>query len=87
MIRAALVVIVALLVACSALWLKLSVADRALARVQAELAGEKEAARFRFRLGEAAAGAAALDGELQRGVGANAPLSDYLRAGAGRVWP
>lgn len=87
MIRAGLVVIVALLVVCSALWLKLSIAERGLVKTQAELAGEREAARFRFRLGEAQASAVALDTELQQGVGADAPLSDYLRHGAGRVWP
>lgn len=87
MIRAALVVIVALLVVCSALWLKLSIAERVLVNTQAALAGEREAARFRFRLGEAQASAVALDTELQQGVGADAPLSDYLRHGAGRVWP
>lgn len=31
--------------------------------------------------------AATLDRELQEGVGADAPLSDYLRHSAGRVWP
>lgn len=87
MIRAGLVVIVALLVVCSALWLKLSIAERVLVNTQAELAGEREAARFRFRLGEVQASAVALDTELQQGVGADAPLSDYLRHGAGRVWP
>lgn len=87
MIRAGLVVIIALVVICSALWLKLSIAERVLVKVQVELAGEKEAARFRFRLGEAQASAVALDTELQQGVGADAPLSDYLRHGAGRVWP
>lgn len=86
MIRAGLLMICALLVVCSALWLKLSIAERVLVKVQAELAGEKEAARFRFRLGEAQAGAAALDAELQKGSGADAPLSDYLRGAAGRVW-
>ena len=31
--------------------------------------------------------AVALDNELSMGVGADAPLSDYLRGAVGRVWP
>lgn len=62
-----------------------------LAAAEARTAAFEEAARIHGRhvaqLEAASAEAAALDRELQEGEGADAPLSDYLRGGAGRVWP
>lgn len=58
-----------------------------LARVEAKAAGLQEAARFHAVEARRREEAAALDMELQQGAGADAPLSDYLRLGAGRVWP
>jgi hypothetical protein len=58
-----------------------------LAAARAELAGHKEAARWRAADEARRATVAAVDKELQEGTGADAPLSDYLRRGAGRVWP
>lgn len=58
-----------------------------LARARAELAGQAEAERYRQKERERAAEAAVVDRELQEGVGSDAALSDYLRGGAGRVWP
>ena len=60
-------------------------ADLAQARAQVE--GYRVSEQFRRRAAEAAADAQTLDLELQQGSGADAPLSDYLRHGAGRVWP
>lgn len=58
---------------------------------EARVAGYAEAARIHAgnvaRLEAGRKDAAALDRHLQEGEGANAPLSDYLRRGAGRVWP
>ncbi|WP_265500396.1 hypothetical protein [Paracoccus beibuensis] len=39
------------------------------------------------RLQAIAEDSAALDREFQEGEGADAPLSDTLRSGAGRLWP
>jgi hypothetical protein len=62
-----------------------------LAAAEARLQGFEEAARVHARhvaaLEAERAEAVALDLELQRGEGANAPLSDYLGGWAGRVWP
>lgn len=58
-----------------------------LATVQAQLEGYKELDKFRLKQQAAALQAAALDTELSMGVGADAPLSDYLRGAAVRVWP
>ena len=58
-----------------------------LAAVQAQLQGYKELDKFRLKQQAAALQAAALDTELSMGVGADVPLSDYLRGAAGRVWP
>jgi hypothetical protein len=69
------------------LWVRLDAVQADLAAAQAVAAGERTAARFRVALGAQAQDAAALDTELQQGAGADAPLSDYLRRGAGRVWP
>lgn len=67
--------------------IELRAARAELAEVERQLAGERAATVF--RMGESArqVEAAALDRELQQGAGADAPLSDYLRIGAGRVWP
>jgi len=85
---AALLVLVALLAVQT--W-RLSEAQAARDLAQARAQSFEEAARVHARhvarLAEAQAEAAALDRELQEGVGADAPLSDYLRGGAGRVWP
>lgn len=53
----------------------------------AALEGYREADRFRVRQRAADQVAAQLDRDLAEGVGADAGLSDYLRDGAGRVWP
>jgi hypothetical protein len=86
MIRAAGVAIIALVILAAGLWVQLSTARADLAEASAALAGEREAARFRLRLGAAAQEAVTLDYQLQQGSGADAPLSDYLRGAAGRVW-
>lgn len=66
---------------------ELTAARAELARVEAKAAGLQEAARFHEVEARRREQAAALDMELQQGAGADAPLSDYLRHGAGRVWP
>lgn len=66
---------------------RLEAATAAKARAEAALRGHEEAARFRAREAIRQAEAAAVDRELQEGVGADVALSEYLRAGAGRVWP
>jgi hypothetical protein len=58
-----------------------------LATARARVAGYEAAAQWRRAQEAAAVEAAALDLELSKGVGADAPVSDYLRGGAGRVWP
>lgn len=69
------------------LWIEVRATRAELVEAGRRLEGERAATVF--RMGEAARQieAAALDQELQQGAGADAPLSDYLRAGAGRVWP
>lgn len=59
----------------------------ALAAAEAKVVGYAEADRWRRMDAKRVADAAALDEELRGGAGADAPLSDYLRNGAGRVWP
>ncbi len=85
MIRLALIGAVVAALAVAVIELRASRAE--LAEVKRQLAGER--ATTVFRMGEAARQieAAALDMELQQGAGADAPLSDYLLGGAGRVWP
>ncbi len=68
-------------------WRQVQGLKRDLEQAEAQLEGYRVADQFRRKLAEGAAGAAALDQELQQGDGADAPLSDYLRHGAGRVWP
>lgn len=76
----------AVLLAVGSVWqLRMVRAD--LAAAEARLAGYAEAERWRLKEQQRAAGEAALDRELQEGAGADAPLSDYLRGGAGRLWP
>lgn len=87
MIRVGFSVIVALAFLVAVLWGQLAAVRADLADASAALAGEREAARFRLRLGAAAQDAVTLDYQLQQGSGADAPLSDYLRGAAGRVWP
>lgn len=58
-----------------------------LAAAEAQITGFQEAARWRRAETQRVAEAAALDETLAMGVGADAPLSDYLRDAAGRVWP
>lgn len=76
----------AVLVAAGAV-VQLRAARAELAAAEAELEGQRAAERFRVKEQQRAAELAAVDHDLQEGVGADAPLSDYLRAGAGRVWP
>ena len=54
---------------------------------RAQLEGVKASARFWQEQAARDADAAALDGEFQQGAGADAALSDYLRRGAGKLWP
>ena len=71
------------------IWLQGQALARAradLAGARAEVAGLQEWARVQQREVVAARAAAALDMELQQGVGADAPLSDYTLRGAKRVW-
>lgn len=58
-----------------------------LAAAEGKLAGQEEAARWRAKEQQRAATSAAVDRQLQEGAGADVALSDYLRGGAGRVWP
>lgn len=58
-----------------------------LVEARAHWAGYAEAERWRARELARVAAETKLDRELQEGVGSDAPLSDYLRHGAGRVWP
>jgi hypothetical protein len=62
-----------------------AVAD--LRAAEAQVAGYEEAARWYREDAVRVKAAAALDETLRTGEGANEPLSDYLRNGAGRVWP
>lgn len=66
---------------------RLAAAREALELAEARLTGYAEADRWRRADAKRVAEAAALDETLRTEAGADAPLSDYLRAGAGRVWP
>jgi len=85
MIRAALVAAVCLVLGFQ--WVELRAARADLDRAEARAAGFEEAARWQAQEARRRENAAALDQEFKEGVGADAPLSDYLRRGAGRVWP
>lgn len=84
-------VLCALVLGIVALCLELKETRAELAAAEARAAAFEEAARIHRRhvaqLEASKAEAGALDRELQEGEGANAALSDYLRRGAGRVWP
>lgn len=94
MSRIALVAVVALVAAAALVLIlrgQLEAARADLDEARARVAAFEEAARIHARhvasLQAARDEAAALDRELAEGEGADAPLSDYLRRGAGRVWP
>lgn len=61
-----------------------------LAEAESRIAGYEAAAAVHRahiqRLERITAEAATLDREFQQGEGADAPLDDYFRRGAGRVW-
>lgn len=85
MIRLGLMGMVVALVA--GLWWQLQATRSELAAARSRVAGYEEAARWRKAESKRAAEAAALDETLRQETGADAPLSDYLRGAAGRVWP
>jgi hypothetical protein len=87
MIRAAGVAIIAL--AFLAIWQsqRIGAARADLSKASAQLEGYRAADRWRVQQQAAQLEAVALDNELSMGVGADAPLSDYLRGAVGRVWP
>lgn len=91
MIRAAVAVIIALvfLVAVQTWRLSGAIEERDAAQLEAArlVVTERTRRATVAKLEAAQLEAARLDRELQEGVGADAPLSDYLRRGAGRVWP
>ncbi len=87
MIRAALVLAALALVFAGWTGLQLRGARAELVEARARLAGYAEAERWRARELARVTAETKLDRELQEGVGSDAPLSDYLRHGAGRVWP
>lgn len=66
---------------------RLAAAREELEAANARITGYQEASRWWQAETKRVADAAALDETLAREVGADAPLSDYLRNGAGRVWP
>lgn len=66
---------------------QLAAAREELEAAEARIAGYAEADRWRRVEAVRAAESAALDETLRTEAGADAPLSDYLRNGAGRVWP
>lgn len=86
MIRAALVV--AALCAAVIWWqrIELRAARADLAQARAVARGLDAAARYMAADAGRQAEAVATDQELKRGSGADAPLSNYLRGGVGRVW-
>ena len=87
MIRAGLAVLVLALVVGGWQSWRLSTARADLAQAKAALSGYQEAERWRMAEDRRRAAQSALDLDLQQGAGSDAPLSDYLRGGAGRVWP
>lgn len=66
---------------------QLAAAREELEAAEARITGYQEASRWWQAETKRVADAAALDESLAREAGADAPLSDYLRNGAGRVWP
>lgn len=62
-------------------------ATAAEAQVSSLQAGIAAAAALQAELAALREDAARLDHDLSTMEGADAPLSDFLRAGAGRVWP
>ncbi len=68
-------------------WHRLDTLRANLTSARAQIEGYKELDKFRLKQQAAALEAAALDQELSEGVGGDAPLSDYMRRAAGRVWP
>lgn len=91
MTRALALALALALVAAAALAFALQEARADLKAAQARVVAFEKAAQIHAghvaRLQAAADDAAALDRELAEGEGADAPLSDYLRRGAGRLWP
>ncbi|KAF0172868.1 MAG: hypothetical protein FD162_2145 [Rhodobacteraceae bacterium] len=87
MIRAAWLAIIAL--AFVVVWQtqRIGAARADLSAATAQLEGYRAADRWRVQQQAAQLEAVALDNELSMGVGADAPLSDYLRGAVGRVWP
>lgn len=85
-----------LLMLCAALALalgqswRLSIWRERAQAAEARVSAYAEAARIRSRhdrqMAGLAAAAAALDDDLDRMEGGDAPLSDFLRAAAGRLW-
>lgn len=80
-------IVLGVIALCGWQWHQLDTLRADLASAQAAVEGYKELDKFRLKQQAAAIEAAALDQELSQGVGADAPLSDYLRRAAGRVWP
>lgn len=66
---------------------RLAAAREELEAAEARITGYQEASRWWQLETKRVAEAAALDESLAREAGADAPLSDYLRNGSGRVWP
>ncbi len=87
MIRAGLAVLVLVLAFAGWQSWRLQAARADLARAEAALLGYQEADRWRAAEDRRRAARSALDLDLQQGAGSDAALSDYLRRGAGRVWP
>lgn len=80
-------VLVALMIGILILRADLRDARAALAAAESRVAGYAEADHWRRTDAKRVAEAAALDETLRTEAGADAPLSDFLRAGADRVWP
>lgn len=72
---------------CAWMWHQIDIMQADLTTARAQIEGYKELDKFRLKQQAAAIEAAALDQELSEGVGGDAPLSDYMRRAAGRVWP
>lgn len=81
------VAIIATIMLCAWQYHQLETLRTDLATAHAQIEGYKELDKFRLKQQAAAIEAAALDRELSEGVGGDAPLSDYMRRAAGRVWP
>lgn len=87
MIRAGLVLALALVAALAWQANRLDAVRADLVAARAQVAGLQELDKFRVKQQAAAQEAAAMDQEFSKGVGADVPLSDYLRKSVGRVWP